>query len=67
MSVNVNAAGGTFQTGAPQQLFRSPARSEGWDVAADGNRFLIAAPSGSGAAASPSYHVVVNWTELLKR
>jgi eukaryotic-like serine/threonine-protein kinase len=67
MSVNVNAAGGTFQTEAPQRLFKSPDRSEGWDVSADGKRFLIAAPPASGAAASPSYHLVVNWTELLKR
>jgi Tol biopolymer transport system component/predicted Ser/Thr protein kinase len=70
MSVDVNAAGGAFQTGAPQRLFKSPATGYGsWDVAADGKRFLIAAPAASGAAspASRPYHVVVNWTELLKR
>ena len=69
MSVNVTAAGGMFQSGAPQRLFKSPARSEGWDVSADGKRFLIAAPVAAGGAQqpSPSYHVVVNWTELLKR
>jgi len=75
MSVDVNAAGGAFQTGAPQRLFKSPATGFGsWDVSADGKRFLIAAPAASGAEnsgsagpASRPYHVVVNWTELLKR
>ena len=68
MSVGVNAAGGAFQAGAPQRLFKSPTASFGsWDVSADGKRFLIAAPPASGVAASPQFHVVVNWTELLKR
>jgi Tol biopolymer transport system component/predicted Ser/Thr protein kinase len=74
MSVDVNAAGGAFQSGAPQRLFKSPATGSGsWDVSADGKRFLIAAPAASGAAsgstglASRPYHVVVNWAELLKR
>ena len=35
------------------------------DVNAEGGPFLIAAPVASGAA--PPFHVVVNWTELLKR
>ena len=49
MSVEVNAAGGAFQTGAPQRLFKSPFTGfESWDVAADGKRFLIAVPPASG-------------------
>jgi eukaryotic-like serine/threonine-protein kinase len=69
MSVDVSAAGGAFQTGAPHQLFKSPAGYGSWDVSADGKRFLTAAPPASGSAgpASRPYHVVVNWTELLKR
>jgi serine/threonine protein kinase/Tol biopolymer transport system component len=68
MSVNVNTAGGAFQTGAQQRLFKLPATGSGaWDLSPDGKRFLIATPPASGAPASPSYHVVVNWTELLKR
>jgi len=68
MSVDVNVTGGAFQTGAPQRLFKLPATGSGaWDVSQDGKRFLIAAPPASGVAASPSYHVLVNWTELLKR
>jgi Tol biopolymer transport system component/predicted Ser/Thr protein kinase len=69
-SVDVNAAGGAFQTGAPQRLFKSPGTGRAsWDVSADGKRFLIAAPPASGAPAQASrpYHVVVNWTELMKR
>jgi hypothetical protein len=68
--VEVNAAGGAFQTGAPQRLFKSPGAGRGsWDVSGDGKRFLIAAPPASGAASSASrpFHVVVNWTQLLKR
>ncbi len=71
MSVPVSVVGGAFQPGTPQRLFKSPATGEGsWDVAADGKRFLIAAPPSSGSTATPAsrpYHVVVNWTELLKR
>jgi eukaryotic-like serine/threonine-protein kinase len=69
MSVDVTAAGVAFQSGVPQRLFKSPAGRRSWDVAADGKRFLFAAPaaSGAGSPASRPYHVVVNWTELLKR
>jgi hypothetical protein len=69
MSVDVNAAGRAFQSGAPQRLFKSPAGNGSWDVSADGKRLLIAAPPASGASSQTSrpFHVVVNWTELLKR
>jgi serine/threonine protein kinase/Tol biopolymer transport system component len=69
MSVAVNTGGSVFQTGTPQRLFKSPATNFNWDVSADGKRFLVVAPaaSGSAALAAPPYHVVVNWTGLLKR
>ncbi|SPF46036.1 Serine/threonine protein kinase [Candidatus Sulfopaludibacter sp. SbA4] len=67
MSVEVRVTGSAFQTGTAQPLFKLPAASP-WDVSADGQRFLIAAPASSGAApASAPYHVVMNWTGLLKR
>jgi Tol biopolymer transport system component len=68
MSVPVNVAGGAFQTGTPQRLFKASGYGS-WDVAADGKKFLIAAPaaSTSSAPASRPYHVVENWTEILKR
>jgi eukaryotic-like serine/threonine-protein kinase len=67
MSVAVSVEGSAFHTGTPQRLFKKPMGS--WDVTADGQRFLIAAPPapGSAAPASRPYHVVVNWTGLLKR
>jgi hypothetical protein len=69
IAVDVNAAGGAFQTETPQQLFKSPATGSSWDVSADGKRFLIAAPPASGTSSRTSrpYHVVVNWTALLKQ
>jgi Tol biopolymer transport system component len=68
MSVDVNVTGRTFQSGAPQRLFKM-APGTAWSLAADGKRFLLALPvsASSGAPASQPYHVVVNWTALLKR
>jgi eukaryotic-like serine/threonine-protein kinase len=66
MSVDVGVAGSAFQTGTAQRLFKLAGSS--WDVSADGQRFLVAAPASSGAApASVPFHVVMNWTGLLKR
>jgi eukaryotic-like serine/threonine-protein kinase len=70
MSVAVNVAGSAFQTGTPQRLFKSPSTGGAtWDVSKDGKQILIAAPPSSSASAPASrpYHVVVNWTGLLKR
>jgi len=66
-SVEISVAGGAFQIGKTQQLFKPP--DGPGDVTRDGTRFLIAAPPASTSAtpASRPYHVVVNWTELLKR
>ena len=68
MSVDVNTTGGTFQTGAPQRLFKLSAGAA-WVVAPDGKRFLLASPvsGNAGGPASLPIHVVVNWTALLKR
>jgi eukaryotic-like serine/threonine-protein kinase len=70
MSVDVTIKGGAFQPGTPQRLFKLPATGASWDVSADGKKFLIAAPANSSGSAAPSsqpFHVVMNWTELLKR
>jgi eukaryotic-like serine/threonine-protein kinase len=72
MSVDVTVKGGAFQPGTPQRLFKLPAAGASWDVSADGKKFLIAAPASAGSAtpaapASQSVHVILNWTELLKR
>ena len=70
MAVEMNVVGGTIQPRAPQRLFKSPtADFSEWDVSADGQRFLVAAPvsSGSSTPAAQSFHAIVNWMELLKR
>ena len=69
MPVDVSAAGSALQTGTAQRLFNLPASGTGiWDVSAEGQRFLVAAPAAGGAVpASVPFHVVMNWTGLLKR
>ena len=55
-------AGDTLESGTPVRLFRSDAFvNAGWDVTADGQRFLA-----GGAAAQAqvmAFAVVVNWRE----
>jgi hypothetical protein len=53
--------GATFQAGVPESLFKIPPDS-GFDVAPDGQRFLIAAPVQGQGQASPPISVVLNWT-----
>jgi Tol biopolymer transport system component len=62
MSVDVSS-GATFQSGDPHVLFdaRIPA---GWDVMADGKRFLIATTTGDFA---DPITVVLNWQSALKK
>ena len=68
MAVDVNGSGQAFQSGTPKALLKTslaPNSQRGWDVTADGKRFLVAAPSA--AAATPSsYQVVLNWPQMLK-
>jgi hypothetical protein len=65
--VDVNGSGAAFQSATPQQLFKTSAGLANWAVSGDGKKFLLTAPLAAGAPASRPYHVVVNWTELLKR
>ena len=61
----------TFSNGAPVALFDAPIQagytsdSHRWQVAPDGQRFLLLANAGQGQAAP--LDVVVNWPALLKR
>jgi Tol biopolymer transport system component/predicted Ser/Thr protein kinase len=70
MAVEVSA-GPTFKAGVPKPLFAGPIlRSENlagwyWDVASDGQRFLI--ETGVEDANSSAMTVVLNWTGLLKK
>ena len=69
MAVEVRA-GTTFEVGAPTLLFRTTFVHRGsnrmrWTVSRDGQRFLIATPTGS---ATPAHLVVAtNWTRELRR
>jgi Tol biopolymer transport system component/tRNA A-37 threonylcarbamoyl transferase component Bud32 len=65
MAVDVKANGAAFEAAIPQRLFLSLADG-GWDVTADGKRFLLAAPQGGQTAQVP-ITVVLNWPALLQK
>jgi Tol biopolymer transport system component len=63
-----------FQHEAPRLLFETRAREyasttpvRGWDVSADGERFLLLRPVESTDKPVTMMHVVLNWAEELKR
>ncbi len=65
MAVSVSTEQG-FTLGQPQALFESNAQvSGGYDVSADGQRFIMTMPVGDGdeEAAPPSIRIVQNWYE----
>jgi eukaryotic-like serine/threonine-protein kinase len=69
-SVEVNGNGAVFQHGAPKDLFIAPMKGGAatrlifrWDVAPDGQRFLINAEPGT---ASSSTTVMINWQSALE-
>jgi hypothetical protein len=65
MSVEVRT-GVTFDVGLPRPLFRTrPAGVLRYDVASDGQRFLVAVPAGETTSAPVT--VVLNWLEELQR
>ena len=64
MAVEVKTNGTTF--GVPQRLFTAPL-DYGWDVTADGKRFLLAVlPTGQPSAVTP-ITVLLNWQAALKK
>jgi Tol biopolymer transport system component len=65
MAVDVKANGAAFEAAIPQRLFLS-SPDGGWDVTADGKRFLLAAPQGGQTAQAP-INVVLNWPALLQK
>jgi hypothetical protein len=65
MAVAVNTEPTFSVNGAPQALFKVPQNVLFFDVASDGQRFLIPVPEGTGASAPP-YKVVLNWTSTLQ-
>jgi hypothetical protein len=76
MAVQMKASAGpklAFEAGPPVALFDAHIATAPnilfakYDLTADGKRFLIDTPSGSGAVSSPSLNVVVNWYASLKK
>ena len=65
MGVEVKTRGAAFESGVPQLLFQGPVDS-GWDVTADGRRFLLAASQARQTGPVP-ITVVLNWQALLKK
>jgi len=64
MAVEVNTKG-ELQAGVPKALFRVPSGVSFWDVASDGQRFLL--PAASTPAPSTPFTVVLNWQAGLKK
>jgi len=65
MSVDVDTSHGV-RAGTPKRLFQLPEGSDfGWDVTADGERFLVNAPVIK--SSSVPLNVIVNWTAALKK
>jgi Tol biopolymer transport system component len=67
----VTGAKASFETGTPQPLFEAHLADLGYslvqyDVTADGKRFLLNTPSGSGLS-SPPLTVIVNWSAALNK
>ena len=52
-----------FTVGQPQALFEDSGFTLGYDVSADGQRFLAVAPVESADALPPEIRVVQNWYE----
>ena len=74
MAVPVIGLTGAWRSGAPVKLFATryfggdggqPARQ--YDVAADGQHFLMIEDASDGAPARPNLTIVLNWLDELKR
>jgi hypothetical protein len=62
----VNTNGAAVESGIPQWLFTAQVPGRVWDVTADAQRFLWAAPLAQRTAQVP-ITVVLNWPEALKQ
>ena len=65
MAVGVKANGSAFEAAIPQQLFMLT-QTSGWDVSADGKRFIASVQNTPQNAQAP-ITVVLNWQQLLKK
>jgi eukaryotic-like serine/threonine-protein kinase len=62
MAVNVAVVDGAVRTDTPRQLFTLPQNALNWDVASDGQRFLISMPVSR--PSSDPISVVLNWRSV---
>ncbi|MGH9368278.1 MAG: hypothetical protein ACRD3M_11455, partial [Thermoanaerobaculia bacterium] len=66
ISVEIDTSRGGLRAGTPKPLFELPEGAGfGWDVTADGDRFLVNVPVIK--SSSVPLNVVVNWTAALKK
>lgn len=65
MSVEVKMNGAALETAVPQRLFEGPVNN-GWDVAPDGQRFLLAASQIQQTGQTP-ITVMLNWRAGMKK
>ena len=65
VTVTGDATGAALQPGPPKPLFRMAIGSRGWDVTADGQKFLLTVPVG--VTEQTPFTIVLNWMSLLKR
>ena len=64
MAADVSLSGAAFEHGIPKPLFKAT-YVNGWDVSADGKRFLFAVAT-TETPQSP-FTVVLNWMSMLKK
>jgi hypothetical protein len=64
MSVEIDASRG-LHAGTPRPLFQLPEGASGWDVSADGERFLVNVPVVKSSSVPLSF--VVNWAAGLRK
>jgi hypothetical protein len=70
-AVSFTATAGSFQADKPKELFRGPfaqfSFSAGYDVTADGQRFVMFSPEGDEARMARTHVVLVlNWQDELR-
>ena len=65
MAILEAAGGSAFQPGNPTALFQAPPNPAGWDVTADGGKFLFNVPTGE--TAQTPFTLAQNWMSLLRK
>jgi hypothetical protein len=64
MSAEAHGAGARFEVGAVKPLFEIRPQVRGWDITADGQKFLVNTVA---EQTEPSITLLVNWTETLAK